>query len=154
MSRTQFRRIWVHKYKKLRISPRGSDFCDKCVILTEKISNESGTIKEELLKELELHKRTARAEYHSYCEIRNHSKSNPSGSDIHLVMDFAEKVTLLSMERQPGQLHFVTGLRYDIFGIYCSKLDETKNFGLSEGHWPNTEDPTSILSMFITFFCH
>ncbi len=67
---------------------------------------------------------------------------------LHLVMDFAETVTLPSMIHQPGQLHFITGLRLDLFGILCSNIDEDKIFSLPEGHWPNTKDASSVLSMF------
>lgn len=99
--------------------------------------------------ELEKHRENAKVEYDEYNNIRKSIANNPSGETVHLVFDFAEKVTLPVFERQPGQLHFITGLRYDIFGIYCSNLKSSKVFGLPEGHWPGTKDATSVLSMLL-----
>lgn len=56
-------------------------------------------------------------------------------------------MTLPSKEFQPGQLHFVTGLRYDMSGVAWSNFKMTMVFGLAEGHWPGTKDATSVLSM-------
>ncbi len=53
------------------------------------------------------------------------------------------------MERQPGQLYFVTGLKYDMFCISLTNLNVTNAYGLSEGHWTNTKDATSVLSMLL-----
>ncbi len=63
------------------------------------------------------------------------------------MFDFAEKVTLPSIDNQPGQLHFITGLCYDIFGISLSNLKITNVYGLPEGRRPNIKDATSVLSM-------
>ncbi len=51
------------------------------------------------------------------------------------------------MIQQPGQFHFITGLLLHLFGISCSNLGEDKIFSIPEGHWPNTKDASSVLSM-------
>lgn len=51
------------------------------------------------------------------------------------------------MERQPGNLHFVTGLKYDMFGISISNENKTNVYGLPEGHWPGSKGPNSVISM-------
>ena len=66
---------------------------------------------------------------------------------VHLIFEFAEKLILPSMERLPSKLHFITGMRYDIFGIVCPNLKQRFIFGLPEGHWPGTTYATSVLSM-------
>ena len=66
---------------------------------------------------------------------------------IHLVFDFAEKVLLPSMLRQSGQLYFITGLKFDIFGVSSSSFDRNFIFGLPEGHWPGHKTASEITSM-------
>lgn len=51
------------------------------------------------------------------------------------MFDFAEKVLLPSLPKQPGQLHFVTGLKYDFFGVHRSNLGKKFAHSLPEGHW-------------------
>ncbi len=70
-----------------------------------------------------------------------------NGLVVHFVMDFAEKLILPSRIQQPGQLHFITGLRLDLFAISCSNLREDKIFCLSEGHWLNAKDTSSVLGI-------
>lgn len=61
--------------------------------------------------------------------------------------DFAEKVLLPKLQRQPGQLLFVTGLKFDIFGVASSNLSTTFISGLLEGHWPNEKTANKVASM-------
>lgn len=42
LARMQFRRVWLSSFPTLRIYPRGSDFCDKCVELKDQISGATG----------------------------------------------------------------------------------------------------------------
>lgn len=62
-------------------------------------------------------------------------------------MDFAEQVLLSSFLRQPSQIHFVTGLKFDIFGVSCSNLDTNFVFGLPEGKWPGKKRADQSVSM-------
>ena len=48
-------------------------------------------------------------------------------------MDFAEKVMLPSLLRQPGQLHLVTGLKLYLFAISCGNMNKNYIFCLPEG---------------------
>ena len=57
----------------------------------------------------------------------------------HFIFDFAEKVLLPNILNQPGQLHFITGLKFDINGVYCSNVGRADVYGLIEGHWPSNK---------------
>lgn len=74
-------------------------------------------------------------------------KANPSTSEIHITFDFAEKVLLLALKRQPGQLHFVTGLKFDLFGAASTNMNKVFLFGLLEGHWPHGKTANEVLPM-------
>lgn len=50
---------------------------------------------------------------------------------------FAEKVSLPRLVRQPGQLYFFSGLRFDLFGVHESNSQWYLLYKLPEGHWPN-----------------
>ncbi len=99
------------------------------------------------MKQLQDHKDKSRIEYQIQNSMRNNAAASLNNSTAHLVFDFAEKVTLPSIDNQPGQLHFITGLCYDIFGISLSNLKITNVYGLPEGRRPNIKDATSVLSM-------
>ena len=68
-------------------------------------------------------------------------------TELHLVFDFAEKWFLPNLQRQPGQLHFVTGLKFDFFGVHVSNLWFTNIYGLPEGHWPGGKTASEVASM-------
>ena len=65
----------------------------------------------------------------------------------HFVFDFAEKVLFPRLLKQPGQLHFVTGLKFNIKGVSSSRIKSNYVFGLPEGHWPNDKTANSVCSM-------
>ncbi len=134
LSFVQFRNVWRNYFEQLKIWLRGSDFCDYCVTINNRIGAVSDPERLDLIEQLRVHKEIAQNEYQIYNKIRKIASLYPTREIVHLVFDFAEKVTLPSMERQPGQLHFVTGLKYDIFGISLTKLNITNVYGLSEGH--------------------
>lgn len=71
----------------------------------------------------------------------------PATKPIHLVSDFAEKVLLSHFLRQPVQLHFVTGLKFDIFVIYASSLNLCYIYELPEGYWPHNKTCSVVVSM-------
>eukprot|EP00171_Calliarthron_tuberculosum_P002461 IDg2461t1 len=142
-----FCRVWREKYRCLQISAGRTDLCDTCVSLRRYICTLSGDAKVQKEAELEQHRCNARVEYSYYQKIRESTLLQPSGQTVHLVMDFAEKVLLPSMMDQPGNLHFVTGLKFDIFGISSSNLGKTYLFGLAEGHWKGGKSADEVLSM-------
>lgn len=51
------------------------------------------------------------------------------------------------MEKQPGEVLFITGLRHDLFGISCSNLNTNFLFVLPQVQLSNTKDSNSRLSM-------
>eukprot|EP00171_Calliarthron_tuberculosum_P023069 IDg23069t1 len=90
---------------------------------------------------------TSQAEYRNYLQLQRMCKAEESGSTVHLVFDFAEKVQLPRLTRQPGQIHFTTGLRFDLFGVSSSNFCVNFIFGLPEGHWPESKTANEVLSM-------
>lgn len=144
---TQFKQSWLIHFPELVVAHRGSDFCDTCIRQQNLIRELSGQEKSAAEEELDIHRKHSNAEYNYYNRIRGRQLSRPRNGTVHMVFDFAEKVLLPSMERQPGSLHFVTGLKYDMFGISNSNEGTANVYGLPEGHWPGTKGPNSVISM-------
>lgn len=65
----------------------------------------------------------------------------------HFVFDFAEKVLLPRLLRQPGQISYLVGMCFDMFGVSSSRKKINYVFGLPEGHWPNNKTANSVLTM-------
>lgn len=143
-----FLKVWRQKYPTLRMRQTGTDFCDTCTELKNHIYLlESGEKRETLIEARRMHREKASQEYKVYLELSDKGRSTPAQSDVHVTFDFAEKVLLPSLKRQPGQLHFVTGLKFDIFGAASSNLDKVFVYGLPEGYWPNSKTANEVLSM-------
>eukprot|EP00171_Calliarthron_tuberculosum_P019092 IDg19092t1 len=64
-----------------------------------------------------------------------------------LLFDFAEKVLLPRLLKHPGQLYFVSGLKFDIFGVSASNNGQQYIYGLPEGHWSNEKTANAVISM-------
>lgn len=144
-----FCRYWDRGHPTLKVARRGSDFCDLCTSLRNDIEalDESDARYECLSTLLENHKNAARREHNYYRTLMTSVLKKHDGVLQHLVFDFAEKVLLPQLVRQPGQLFFVTGLKFDLFGVHDSNAAKTYIFGLPEGHWPSTKDANTVLSM-------
>lgn len=84
---------------------------------------------------LNRHLAEARMELQVYKETISKEAEEKITIFRHFVIEFAEKVLLPKLQRQPGKLHFVTGLKFDIFGVSCSNDGLTDVYGLVEGHW-------------------
>lgn len=52
----------------------------------------------------------------------------------HIIFDFVEKVLLQRLIRQPGQLYFITGLKFDLFGVHDSNVSTTSIHCRPESH--------------------
>ncbi|PXF42478.1 hypothetical protein BWQ96_07787 [Gracilariopsis chorda] len=96
---------------------------------------------------LEQHRKEAKEEFLFYKECQRQTHEDPNGGTQHFVFDFAEKVLLPKLLKQPGQLHFVTGLKFDIFGVSSSNEEKNYVFGVPEGHWPNEKTANVVISM-------
>lgn len=66
---------------------------------------------------------------------------------LHLTYYFAEKCLFPLFKKQKGCLRFVTGLKFDLFGVTSSNLKTNFVFGLPEGHWPNEKTVGEVVSM-------
>lgn len=147
MTEKSFGKIWREKYPCLRLSKGKTDYCNTCAYLNYEISTLSGPSKLEKQRQLADHRRVADAERNIYNSFKSSCIQESSSDTIHLVMDFAEKVLLPSMQDQPGSLHYVTGLKFDIFGISSSNDGKTFLFGLPEGYWTGDKGANEVLSM-------
>lgn len=144
-----FVRYWKEDYSTLRIAVSGSDFCDLCTSLKDDLAHldstsDRYTATTQLLQDHRLHAKEA---FLFYKMCQTSGQVEPNGVTRHLVFDFAEKVLLPKVQKQPGQLHFVTGLKIDFFGVSSSNEHMNYVFGLPEGHWPAEKTANSVLSM-------
>lgn len=143
-----FLKIWRTRWTTLRVLTFGTDFCDTCMQLKNRISI---TCDEEarriLINAGNKHRQDAFNEYKLYIDTCKRVEKDPSQTEIHLTFYFAEKVLLPALKRQPGQLHFVTGLKFDIFGVASSNVNKILLYGLPEGHWPQGRTANEVLSM-------
>lgn len=127
--------LWRERIPAVKIKPSGTDFCDTCTALRNLIaSDKNEEVKETLGGAIIQHRKEADAEPDCYGTLYRSAKENLSGPSVHLTFDFTEKVLLPSLFRKPCQLHFVTGLKFDIFAIGSGNLGAVYIYGLPEGH--------------------
>lgn len=144
-----FTRYWEKGHHMLKVAKTGSDFCDYCTTLRNNLQNlDKDDDRYDVLSILlNKHRDNATKEHQFYRECLLSTQDVLDGSQQHLVFDFAEKVLLPRLLRQPGQLYFVTGLKFDLFGVHDSNNKRTLLFGLPEGHWPNEKTANCVVSM-------
>lgn len=94
-------------------------------------------MKTNLIEKLSTHRQRADVEFKNYRELRTVIREAKEHPVLHCVMDFAEKVLLPSLIKQPGQLQFTTRLKFDFFGVSLSNLRPNFVFYLPEGHCPS-----------------
>lgn len=144
---SDFVKIWNSFTPWIKIARPGTDFCDTCT----KIKNALEFCTDDVMRNgltttLESHIHNAQSELEYMKQLRIQSKQEASQT-LHLIMDFAEKVLLPSLVKQPGQLHFVTGLKLDLFCISCANNSTNYVFNLPEGYWPGGKNANEVLSM-------
>lgn len=141
--------IWKDECPFIKISRPGSDFCDTCPTLKNAIASNSDDIaREDLRQTLEKHLKDARTET-DFLKIHRSKSKMQSAEYVHVIVDFAEKVLLPSLLRQTGQLHFITGLKNDLFGVSCANINTNYIFSLAEGHWPGGKTANEVASMLL-----
>ena len=120
----------------MRISSSGSDFCDFCTKLKDDLKSlSSSDFRYKLACEgLLEHRKNAENEFKYYKDVQTQCYVDNTNEKRHYVFDFAEKVLLPRLKIQPGQLHFITGLKFDLFGVSSSNDTLNYIFGLPEDH--------------------
>jgi len=131
----------------LKISKGGSGYCDTCVSLQTCLEYVEEPTKSELERLFLEHKTEAEQEFFFYRYSSTLCSENPENGITHIVFDFAEKCMLPSYKKEPGSLHFVSKLKFDLFGVSSSNLNRSFIFGLPEGHWPSGKTANQVLSM-------
>lgn len=142
-----FCKVWHTNFPTLKIMKIGSDFCDTCTKLKNQIEHSTSDLKDALSNALNIHRKIAKEEFLNYRKVQNSIRDRPSDGTIHIIIDFAEKVLLPHMLKQPGQLHFITGLKFDFFCVSNTNLNTNFIFGLPEGHWPSGKSANDVASM-------
>ena len=143
-----FKKVWRERVPYLRFCRKGSDFCDTCTHLSHSIQTATCAETMNCLKlTQEVHRGHAASEFLKYKTMMFMAGEMNTPPTIHLVFDFAEKILLPHLLRQPGQLHFVTGLKLDLFGVHSSNRKRTYIFCLPEGHWPGGKTANEVGSM-------
>ena len=131
---------------------KGSDFCDTCTAYMNGIETAPNEdVKTSIAGCYKNHRIEAANEFKMYKQLMAKAESNTEGESVHIIFDFAEKVLLPYLIIQPGQLHFTTSLKFDLFGIHFSNYNQSFMFGLVEGHWPNKKSGNEVASMIYYF---
>lgn len=130
---------WRHKRRFIRIATRITDYCETC-------TRHQKTATETSAAELALHRATAKLLREQY-RARVLASRAPESGVLHLTMDFAERVYLPFEHKQPSQRFFLTGLKYDFFGISNDTAGFQVTYGLAEGHWPDEKTANTVFSM-------
>lgn len=132
LSFSAFLEFWDKDHPSLRVSKPRSYFCDFCTSVRNNLHNlpTSDPRHSFLSQLLEIHREAERREQGYYREGITSSHGIRDGTLLHIVFDFSEKVLLPRLVRQPGQLYFVTALKFDIFGVHDSKNVVTFTYGL------------------------
>lgn len=141
-----FGAIWNTDCTLIKIRKPSSDF-----FITRKntiYTTTDDSVKESLQNTVDNHKQNANCEKIYYQACRSESLQ-ASSTTLHVIVDFAEKVLLPSLKEQTGQLHFITGLKNDIFGVSCSNAEKNYIFSLAEGHWPGGKTANETCSMLL-----
>lgn len=142
-----FLKVWHNHFPTLKIMKQGSDLCDTCTSLgNNAASNISIETRRVVEQSMNRHRDEASKELKHYVLTLQKSIQNRNQM-IHVTFDFSEKCLLPRFVRQPGQLHFVTGLKIDMFGILMSSSKKNYIFGLTEGFWPNLKTANEVGSM-------
>lgn len=74
-------------------------------------------------------------------------KKNPASTEIHLTFYFAEKMLLPALKHHPSQLHFVTGLKFGIYEVASSNINQCFLYSLLEGHFSHEKMANKVISI-------
>lgn len=96
-----FLNVWRMCYPKLQIQKTGSDFCDTCTQLRNKIlSTADAERRKYLLFACQYHRKITAAKLNFYTDKCDVIVQNPFTSEVHITFDYAEKILLPSIWRQ------------------------------------------------------
>ena len=140
---TAFFHAWRKKLSEIKVATRITDYCETCSNLSQRYDVGSQVA-------LEAHRKYAHQQRENYKKRIMNSKVE--GSEILcLTFDFAENVYLPFQHRQPSQRFFLTGLKFDIFGISIDTACAQVIYALTEGHWPCEKTANTVCSMLYHF---
>ena len=96
---------------------------------------------------LEQKRKEVRNEFLFYKDSQRQAHEEPNGEMQNFLFDFAEKVLSPKLLNQLDQRHFITSLKFDLFGVSSSNERTNNVFGLPERHWPNEKTANVVLSV-------
>jgi hypothetical protein len=143
LSANAFFHAWRKKLSVIKVATRITDYCETCSNLSQRSDGGSQVA-------LEAHRKYAHQQRLNYKERIMNSKAEGS-TTLCLTFDFAENVYLPFQHRQPSQRFFLTGLKFDIFGISIDTASAQVIYGLTEGHWPCEKTANTVCSMLFHF---
>lgn len=137
-----------NQYPMLRLEGHGSDFCETCTKLRNVIMTiPAGLARDELVLTRRKHHPKAVNEFSVCSTLCRDVGANTAGNMVHLTLYFAENVLLPHLVQQSSQLHFMTGLKFDLFGVASTNFNNVYLFSLPEGHCPGEKLSNEVLSM-------
>lgn len=145
--------IWYREQgaPTLTIAKPGSDFCHKFI----SIRNELFTMSQDderydiIFELLWTHRENADAEQSFYRKCLQSSTTACNGSLLHVAFNYAKMVLLPRFVRRPGQMYFLTGLKFDASSIHDNNKKKTFLSDLPKGHWPYERTANAIVSMLL-----
>lgn len=132
----------------LRIAKSGSDYCETCMIMKKtmaKIRDKRSFLMQHERKSFEEHCAITHKDFLLYKEPQ--TVAEESNTVRHYVFNFAEKSLLPRLLWKLRQLHFMTGLKFDIIGFHSRNVGEAYFFGLPERQWPGEKSMNLVISV-------
>lgn len=124
------------------------DFSDSCTTLKNTMAR-CGLFnalffssKESLVKQ----RVEAQSEFEVYRFCQSRSQNSSGDDDVHIVVDFVEKVLVPRLIRHPGQLKFITGQIFD-FSEFSGVISLGDIISLPKGHEFNEKTANVVCSM-------
>lgn len=115
--------VWKSYLPTLRILKNRSDFCDTCTNLLHLITTtQDVALRASFGRSRQQHREEVAEDFKFYKSLTAQTATYPREGVVHLTFYFEEKIILPRLLRQPGQLHFDTGLKLDFVGVHSANL--------------------------------
>lgn len=127
---SEFNKYCNKKQILLKASRTRSDFCDYCAKTRNDLHNlpRNDDRYGALSKLLSKHCHNDTKEHQYYCNFIYSTEKVLDGLHQYVMFDYAEKVLLPRLVKQLGQLYFVTGLKFELFGVHDSNAKRSLVF--------------------------
>lgn len=147
-----FTKYWNMDRAHLRVTKPGSDVGDFCTFLRNNLFciKKNDARYEVLNNFLDVYRKNAGLE-HAYYQKCLEDSAKDASAPQHSVFKFSEMVLLSQLIRQPKQLYFITGFKFQLFGVHDSNKCTTTIYSLTDSHWPQEKTANSFITMLHQF---